>query len=252
MSKQEKRSRGKRPRYEDRPSREAPQVHGFAPINYQSQLSPTFTDSPEQSQQPPRAAFLDQPQSSQRAHLPLAVTTQAPPGKVAIPALRTPQTADSSKNFKKGRTPHACDYCRKAKAGCTGEQPCSRCRSAGVDCVYGDGKRVRDRKRVSIHPQSRRKLTDDRQMSKLSKETDSLSQHNADVTEALRRIRLDTHLSTDDMRAAIDEVLAMVSSSSFPALHTKFPDTKSSDTGRERKHYHNFQARFNGSRRTGR
>jgi ribosome-associated translation inhibitor RaiA len=48
-------------------------------------------------------------------------------------------------------------------------------------------------------------------MSKLSKETDVLYQHNIEVTEALRRIRLDTHLSTDDMRAAIDEVLAMVS-----------------------------------------
>ena len=56
-----------------------------------------------------------------------------------------------------------------------------------------------------------KKLTNDRQMSKLSKETDVLTQHNTEVTEALRRIRLDTHLSTDDMRAAIDEVLAMVS-----------------------------------------
>jgi hypothetical protein len=56
-----------------------------------------------------------------------------------------------------------------------------------------------------------KKLTNDRQMSKLSKETDVLYQHNTEVTEALRRIRLDTHLSTDDMRAAIDEVLAMVS-----------------------------------------
>jgi hypothetical protein len=48
-------------------------------------------------------------------------------------------------------------------------------------------------------------------MSKLSKVTDSLTKHNTDVTEALRRIRLDSHLSSDDMRAAIDEVIAMVS-----------------------------------------
>ena len=146
MSKQEKRSRGKRPRYDGRSSREEPPGQGFAPINYQSQSNPTFTGHTEQSQQPQRTAFDGQAQSPPYAQRKLAITTQAPPGKVAIPALKTPQTADSSNSFKKGRTPHACDYCRKAKAGCTGEQPCSRCRSAGVDCVYGDGKRVRDRK----------------------------------------------------------------------------------------------------------
>lgn len=58
-------------------------------------------------------------------------------------------------------------------------------------------------------------------MSKLSKETDILAQHNIDVAEALRRIRLDTHLSTDDMRAAIDEVIAMVSIFFFPAFDSK-------------------------------
>ncbi|KAE9370837.1 hypothetical protein N431DRAFT_510204 [Stipitochalara longipes BDJ] len=193
MSRQEKRSRGKRPRYEAISSREAPQGQGFAPINYQSQSSPTFAGRSEQPQQPQEPAFHGQAQNPSQPQQQLTIATQAPPGKVAIPALKTPQTADSSKNFRKGRTAHACDYCRKAKAGCTGEQPCSRCRSAGVDCVYGDGKRVRDRK----------------QMSKLSKKTDVLTQHNTEVTEALRRIRLDTHLSTDDMRAAIDEVLAM-------------------------------------------
>jgi len=49
-----------------------------------------------------------------------------------------------------------------------------------------------------------------RRVSKLSRETDSLSQHNYDVTEALRRIRLDESLTPDGMRSAIDEVLAMV------------------------------------------
>jgi hypothetical protein len=65
--------------------------------------------------------------------------------------------------------------------------------------------------RIKNNLQGRMKLTACRQMSKLSKETDVLTQHNNDITLALRRIRLDTHLSTDDMRAAIDEVLAMVS-----------------------------------------
>ena len=68
-------------------------------------------------------------------------------------------------------------------------------------------------------------------MSKLSKKTDVLTQHNTEVTEALRRIRLDTHLSTDDMRAAIDEVLAMVSGSPIPYLILKKLDTKAFDSG---------------------
>jgi hypothetical protein len=148
MSKPEKRSRGKRPRYESGPSREAPLVQGFAPINYPPQSSPTFAGYPEQSHSPQRTALHGQGQDAPRGQgqQGLSVTTQVPLGKVAIPALKTPRTADSSKGSKKGRIPHACDYCRKAKAGCTGEQPCTRCRNAQVECVYGDGKRVRDRK----------------------------------------------------------------------------------------------------------
>jgi hypothetical protein len=151
MSKQEKRSRGKRPRYEAQSSREAPLVQAFAPMNY-PRSSPTFAGTsnthPEQSQPPQRTAFHGPGQNvpPSQGQQGLSIITQAPPGKVAIPALKTPQTADSSKTFKKGRTAHACDYCRKAKAGCTGEQPCIRCRNAQVECVYGDGKRDRDRK----------------------------------------------------------------------------------------------------------
>lgn len=48
-------------------------------------------------------------------------------------------------------------------------------------------------------------------MSKLSKQSRSLSRHNEDVADALRRIRLDTNLSTEDIREALDEVLSMVS-----------------------------------------
>jgi hypothetical protein len=48
-------------------------------------------------------------------------------------------------------------------------------------------------------------------MTRLSKETNTLVQHQSDVTEALTRIRLDTNLTSDGMRAAIDDVLAMVS-----------------------------------------
>lgn len=75
------------------------------------------------------------------------ISVRGPAGKVAIPPLRPPQAPESSqKLYKKGRIMHACDFCRKSKAGCSGEQPCSRCKNAGVPCVYGDGKRDKDRK----------------------------------------------------------------------------------------------------------
>ena len=151
MSKQEKRGRGrvKRPRNEGTPSHGAVPGQGFSPINYPSQSSPTYPDTRfgRSSQQSLlESNTISGTDSSTQSQEPLGITTHAPPGKVAIPALKTPLTADSSKSFKKGRTPHACDYCRKAKAGCTGEQPCSRCRSVGVQCVYGDGKRDKEKK----------------------------------------------------------------------------------------------------------
>jgi hypothetical protein len=149
MSKQEKRGRGKRPRNESTPSRGAVPDQGSAAINFPSQSSPTYPDSGfGRSNEPSlrESRTISGTDSSSRRQETLGVTTQAPPGKVAIPALKTPLTADSSKSFKKGRTPHACEYCRKAKAGCTGEQPCSRCRTAGVSCIYGDGKRDKEKK----------------------------------------------------------------------------------------------------------
>lgn len=48
--------------------------------------------------------------------------------KMAIPALKTSSGFDSQGRHKKGRTKHACDSCRQAKSGCTGDQPCKRCR----------------------------------------------------------------------------------------------------------------------------
>jgi hypothetical protein len=149
MSKQEKRGRGKRPRSEGAPSQRAVPGQGLSPIDYQPQSSPTYPDTRfSRSSQPSllESRPISDTGSFAKGQEPLGITTHAPPGKVAIPALKTPLTADSSKSFKKGRTPHACDYCRKAKAGCTGEQPCSRCRGAGVQCVYGDGKRDKEKK----------------------------------------------------------------------------------------------------------
>jgi hypothetical protein len=84
-------------------------------------------------------------------------------------------------------------------------------------------------------------------MSKLSKETDILTQRNAEVTEALRRIRLNPHMTSDDMRAAIDEVLAIVSVILYPRHKLNVPDTK-----RERRSPFHIQASVNRLRRRGR
>ncbi|KAK0111791.1 hypothetical protein ONS96_001059 [Cadophora gregata f. sp. sojae] len=178
------RGRGKRPRDDEEPK--SPHSTGFSAIN-----SPPIASTSQ-------AGFGQQ--------LPIQ-STQAPPGKVAIPALKNPRITESSKALKKGRNPHACDFCRKAKAGCTGGNPCTRCLNAHVPCVYGDGKRDKDKKR----------------MTKLSKESVSLSRHNEDVAEALRRIRLDTNLSTEDIMTAIDGVLLM-------APHPTTPDEENHPT----------------------
>ena len=144
--------RGKRPRESSRA--EGTIQSGFETANY----------APQSNVAQPRMSFNQPPPSSSSGTGPVSgrttsasevqyaqpvnvITSHPPPGKVAIPALRPPQKIESSgKANKKGRTSHACDYCRKAKAGCTGGQPCARCRSTNVPCVYGDGKREHDRK----------------------------------------------------------------------------------------------------------
>lgn len=55
-----------------------------------------------------------------------------------------------------------------------------------------------------------RKLTNHRRLTNLSREAISLHQHALEVADALRRIRLDTSLSMEAMRAAIDDILDMV------------------------------------------
>jgi hypothetical protein len=150
MSKQGHRGRGKRTRDGGSASHEPAPIQSSAPINYPPSSGPNFPPAvfnrpvqpPPLHATPTRSAAGSGPQLE-----PLRVATQPPPGKVAIPALKTPQTIESSsKSSKKGRTTHACDHCRKAKAGCTGGQPCQRCRTSRVPCVYGDGKRERERK----------------------------------------------------------------------------------------------------------
>ncbi len=70
-----------------------------------------------------------------------------PPGKLLLPPLpksRAEYTASS--RTEKNRTSHACNNCRKAKAKCSGGQPCEKCRTEDKECIYGDGKRDKEKK----------------------------------------------------------------------------------------------------------
>jgi hypothetical protein len=145
-----RRGRGKRPRES---SREEGSSQAFAPVSHYGSQSSTAQPGPDFNRHAPPSSpasktFNTSTSTEVRSAQPInVITSHPPPGKVAIPALRQPQSFDSSgKGSKKGRTSHACDYCRKSKAGCSGEQPCIRCRNTRVACVYGDGKREHDRK----------------------------------------------------------------------------------------------------------
>jgi len=214
MPEREKRGRGrgraKRPRTEG-PPRDVPQSQGFRSSTQPSNVSPTqFFETVLSTSPPVRSLSAIASAPGQPSEQPQSPASRAPPGKVAIPALRPPQSSEpSGKGSRKGRTSHACNHCRKAKAGCTGEQPCQRCRNANIPCVYGDGKRVKDRKCVPCSQPGLR-LTFHRRMTNLSRKSNSLYQHSSNVADALSQIQHNANLSMDEIRAAIDHILSMV------------------------------------------
>jgi hypothetical protein len=69
---------------------------------------------------------------------------------------------------------------------------------------------IRSASEASVYLFNRRILTPPRRLKKLSKGTHLLNQHNTDICDALRRIQLDMTMSKDEIRLAIDEILAMV------------------------------------------
>ena len=79
--------------------------------------------------------------------------THAP--KVAIPRLRRESDAASatgpSRSGDKHRISHACEPCRSRKTKCSGEKPkCRHCQECQIECIYGDGKRDKAKKSVSL------------------------------------------------------------------------------------------------------
>lgn len=149
--KQEKRGRGrgKRPRDAENlrgpPPSKSPHSSGFPAINSPSDTQVGLGQHSSMLQQSSSHIAPGHAPPAQQSGPP-PPTPPAPAGKVAIPALRNSRIIESSKALKKGRNPHACDLCRKAKAGCTGGNPCTRCLNANVPCVLGDGKRDKDKK----------------------------------------------------------------------------------------------------------
>lgn len=76
-----------------------------------------------------------------------AMAMAGPSGKMLLPRLLQPKSTTPDKKVSgKERTSHACDKCRKAKAKCSGGQPCEKCKMEGRECIYGDGKRDKTRK----------------------------------------------------------------------------------------------------------
>lgn len=150
MSGPDRRGRGNRTRPEYITTRRTPSLQAISPTTPSSQsFSPYSRLGPAHPLQGSsfQGSAINTGMQPDQYRESLRMATAAPPGKVAIPPLKTSQAGETSpKDRKKGRTTHACETCRKAKAGCTGGQPCLRCRNTQVPCVYGDGKRDKERK----------------------------------------------------------------------------------------------------------
>lgn len=93
---------------------------------------------------------LANPMRSPVTQDPSMVGQQNAEGKMLLMPLPR-RIATTSRISERNRTTHACDLCRKAKAKCTGGQPCQKCNNEGKECIYGDGKRDKERKYVILH-----------------------------------------------------------------------------------------------------
>ncbi|TVY13346.1 putative transcriptional regulatory protein [Lachnellula arida] len=221
MLKQDTRARGKRSR-EEVEGRKSDASHNFDPVKpAQASGSISYNVRSRGSQELAKHQHAEASSTFGSAVQPQMPLPNTPLGKVAIPALKQSRRNESASTaFKRGRTAHACDNCRKSKSGCTGELPCLKCRNAGIHCVYGDGKRDKDRKRLS----------------KLSKEADSLTRQNYEMVEGLRRIQLRAELSKEEIRDAIDSILTMSPISTTgesETLHTISPGRELSEDSEE-------------------
>jgi hypothetical protein len=105
--------------------------------------------------EPAQSSHYSQPKLEQESEprQPQSLWTQQepnpglPPGKMLLPPLPKSRAEYAAfSRTEKNRTSHACNKCRKAKAKCSGGQPCEKCRTEDKECIYGDGKRDKERK----------------------------------------------------------------------------------------------------------
>ncbi|CAI7599005.1 unnamed protein product [Penicillium viridicatum] len=120
--------------------------------------------------------------------------------KVAIPRLDLPLASNN------GRVSRACHNCRKQKNKCSGHRPsCLRCQEANVLCVYVDGKREKNARKLTVI-------------------TTQLQHYEALVREIYPK--LDTELAK-----AVDQALGQISSISLSSpTAAKTPDETDSST----------------------
>lgn len=125
----------------------------------------------------------------------------APPGKMLLPPLRPAHSAAAnatSKAVDRNRTSHACDKCRRAKAKCTGGLPCEKCKNESKHCVYGDGKRDKEKKELE-------------RVLRISK---SVRQRNEELLQALQKMSIDPQLD----RGKRDEIEDLISKTKVAEL----------------------------------
>ncbi|KAL4951954.1 fungal-specific transcription factor domain-containing protein [Aspergillus filifer] len=98
---------------------------------------------------PPAPAVPDQSSDPSPGPIPLdrgrqlTLSEPSTPGtKIAIPRVSQLQA------YGNRRVKRACIECREQKTKCNGYNPCGRCTSMGIECVYVDGKREVTEKRL--------------------------------------------------------------------------------------------------------
>lgn len=119
---------------------------------------------PPASSDPSADASSGRTQAASR--MPLTPSEPSPPtSKIAIPRV------SQLRSYGNQRVKRACIECREQKTKCNGKNPCGRCTSMDLQCVYVDGKREVTEKR--LHELERQVQAYDRLLKELQPRVDS-------------------------------------------------------------------------------
>ncbi|KAL4879956.1 fungal-specific transcription factor domain-containing protein [Aspergillus karnatakaensis] len=111
--------------------------HGVFRVVAYPRVSPEMSD--QRSASSPATMF---PEQALRLTPSEPSTPPTPSTKVAIPRV------SQHRSYGNRRVKRACIECREQKTKCNGHHPCSRCTSLAIECVYVDGKREAQDKRL--------------------------------------------------------------------------------------------------------